>query len=238
MSRPPFRRRFLDEVERKRSRLVLALDAPLGEDPVYWSRRLLDEAGRYVAAIKVGLPTVLRAGMDGTRNILGSWEGPSILDMKMADVAHVNSLLAGLAADMGFDAVIAHGFVGYEGALDALRGADIGVLVVAYMSHPGAEGTFEAVFDKILETVRLGDFDGAIVPATRPGVVRRARAALGRGYLLLSPGVGAQGAKPGSALQAGADAEIVGRAIYLPSPEGAGERARRIRDEALEKANL
>ena len=238
MSRSEFRAKFLKEMEVRRSKIVLALDAPAEVDPITWSLSLLKEVDGYVAAVKVGLSTLLQCGISGMKAILKAWGGLSILDLKLADVAHVNRLLAGLAGEMGFDAIIAHGFVGYEGALDALVDQDLGVLVVAYMSHPGAEGTFEKVFDKILETVKLGEFDGAIVPATRPGVVRRARSALGRGYLLLAPGVGAQGARPGDAIAAGADAEIVGRAIYHPSPDGAGERARRIRDEAMEKANL
>jgi orotidine-5'-phosphate decarboxylase len=46
--------------------------------------------------------------------------------------------------------------------------------------------------------------------------------------LILTPGVGAQGGKPGEAVAHGADFEIVGRAIYQSSdPKRSVERVRR-----------
>src|SRR5438093_700171 len=54
---------------------------------------------------------------------------------------------------------------------------------------------------------------GIIAPATRPERVRALRAIIGRKQIL-APGVGAQGGKASEAIAAGADAVIVGRAIY------------------------
>ncbi len=53
-----------------------------------------------------------------------------------------------------------------------------------------------------------------MVGATRPGLIPTVRS-LHPDATVLSPGVGAQGARPGEALRAGADFEIVGRAITL-----------------------
>ncbi|MEM0002219.1 MAG: hypothetical protein QW211_04935 [Desulfurococcaceae archaeon] len=52
-----------------------------------------------------------------------------------------------------------------------------------------------------------------MAPATRPEVIKYIRSKLGTNVKILSPGVGAQGASPGDALCAGADYEIIGRAI-------------------------
>ncbi|MFW9831466.1 MAG: orotate phosphoribosyltransferase, partial [Candidatus Thorarchaeota archaeon] len=55
---------------------------------------------------------------------------------------------------------------------------------------------------------------GVIAPGTRPQHVSEIRTLVGNDTLILAPGVGAQGGKPGSAISAGADYEIVGRTIY------------------------
>src|SRR5207245_1890975 len=54
---------------------------------------------------------------------------------------------------------------------------------------------------------------GIVAPATRPERLKALRAIIGS-RLILSPGVGAQGGNAREAIAAGADAVIVGRAIY------------------------
>jgi orotidine-5'-phosphate decarboxylase len=54
---------------------------------------------------------------------------------------------------------------------------------------------------------------GFIAPATRPDRIRSIRSIAGD-LKILSPGVGAQGGSASSAISAGADYAIVGRAIY------------------------
>ena len=66
------------------------------------------------------------------------------------------------------------------------------------------------------EMARLGVECGAkgfIAPATRPERIAAIREIIGD-RLILSPGVGAQGGSASSAIKAGADYVIVGRAIY------------------------
>ena len=54
---------------------------------------------------------------------------------------------------------------------------------------------------------------GIVAPATRPERVKALRAIVGSRFIL-APGVGAQGGRASDAIAAGADAVIVGRAIY------------------------
>jgi len=114
--------------------------------------------------------------------------------------------------------VIAHAFPGYEGALDGLSRAldswGLKLAVVVAMSNPGAAETMDPVLPKLVSIARRARAWGLVAPATRPRAVAEARRLYPEAFIM-SPGVGAQGAPPGSALAAGADAEIVGRAITL-----------------------
>ncbi|MGB9705400.1 MAG: orotidine 5'-phosphate decarboxylase, partial [Pyrobaculum sp.] len=51
------------------------------------------------------------------------------------------------------------------------------------------------------------------LPGNQPELVARARKMVGCSYRIISPGIGAQGGRPGGALRAGADFEIVGRYV-------------------------
>jgi len=86
--------------------------------------------------------------------------------------------------------------------------------VVVAMSNPGAAETMDPILPKLVSIARRARAWGLVAPATRPGAVAEARRLYPEAYIM-SPGVGAQGAPPGSALAAGADAEIVGRAVTL-----------------------
>ncbi|HII40420.1 MAG TPA: orotidine-5'-phosphate decarboxylase, partial [Thermoplasmata archaeon] len=104
------------------------------------------------------------------------------------------------------------------------------VFVVTELSHPGGqEFTAKHAEEFARLAVRAGAA-GIIAPATRPDRVRTLRGLVGD-RLILAPGVGAQGGKPGDAIRAGADAVIVGRALYeAADPAKAAEAiAREIR---------
>ncbi len=55
--------------------------------------------------------------------------------------------------------------------------------------------------------------------------------------IILTPGIGAQGAQPGDAIKNGADYEIVGRAIYTSdNPQKSAEEIRKKINERKEEA--
>lgn len=206
------------------SRLVLAIDLYLerfsDKFKLYEKiQDILSALENYVAGVKIGLPTILSLTTDLVNDLIvgGNWEYFFIADMKIADVGHVSSALLKQAAYMGFNAVISHAAIGYKGALENIvseaKKHKIGVLTVCAMSHPGAEEIINTVFHRNLEVSLKANVDGFISPATMPKYIRKIRE-VGVGKLIFSPGVGVQGASPGSAIKAGADFEIVGRAIY------------------------
>ena len=203
-------------------RLVIALD-----DPGRAGFVAEKVCGR-VWGVKLGLPLAIAGVLGGVAR--SCRDSTLIVDLKLADVGHVMAAvvraLEGLA-----DAVIAHSFVGYEGALETLtaaaREAGMKVILVYTMSHRGAMEAMVPCRGRLAEVIRRADPWGVVAPATRPWEVEEARR-LFPGKAILSPGVGLQGGRPGDALCAGADYEIVGRAVASsPNPGVALERLER-----------
>lgn len=165
-----------------------------------------------VVGVKVGFPLALTMGWSGIEELVK--EHPEyywIADFKLADIPDVVESILTRFQEMGLDAAIIHLFTGhrrYQLKLDLIG--------VAGMSHPQAR-LIRANFMKLLEEAELLKIGGIVVGATRPEMIREARKRL-PDMLIFSPGIGFQGANPGSALEAGASFEIVGRSI-LRSPD-------------------
>ncbi len=189
-------------------RIVAAIDVT---DPTRARGVAKSLAGR-VDALKVNWPLVLAAGPGILREFAES--AYVLCDFKIADIPNTNRLIVEQALAHGASGVICHAFAGEDSVracVDAAKGAE--VFVLTEMSHPGGqEFTAGHAEDFAKLAVRAGAA-GIIAPATRPERIRALRSIVGR-LLILSPGVGAQGGKPADAIRAGADAVIVGRALY------------------------
>ena len=141
-------------------------------------------------------------------------DGYVLCDFKLADIPNTNRLVVEQAIRAGASGVICHGFAGEDSVracVEAAGGAD--VFVVTELSHPGGQeytAKFAEDFARLAVRARAA---GIIAPATRPERVKALRAIVGS-KLILAPGVGAQGGRASDAIVAGADAVIVGRAIY------------------------
>ena len=240
-----FAERALGQAERIDSRIIFAFDPAinpyerLGERSKERSKvririhTLLSELEGAVAGVKLGLPSILALGPDDVEWVIDSFKENYffICDSKMADIGHVNRLIAGQIFGLGFDALIIHAFIGAKGGIDGvvkLAGEmDRGILAVCAMTHPGADEHLNKYFSKLLTIAASAGVDGFVLPATFPQTITRARKKYPRA-MIVSPGVGAQGAPFGSAIAAGADFEIIGRAIAeAPSP---AQKAREIKE--------
>ncbi len=185
-------------------------------------RRLRD----FIAGIKVGLPALLHLGLRALELPKVDPDLLYIFDGKLADVGHIEAIVAQRVFDAGFDALIFHPFVGFEGAATELakRKGNRGLLAVCSMSHPGSAEFLNLHTQELMRKSWEAGVDGFILPAQKPELISRARSEYPE-VLILSPGVGAQGAEPGSAVAVGADFEIVGRRILLSEePEKEAER--------------
>ncbi len=203
--------------------VIIALDPPRGEDPVRWSIRIIDSLHGGPAGYKIGLPLLIRAGPKGAGDIASVMPADAIkvADLKLADIGPIMVLTASTAIEAGYTHVIAHPFMGIEGGLgelsDYLRSVGAELILLASMSNPGAARYFDQFIDEfVMMGARIGAW-GYVAPATRPHIIRRVREVLKKtpkpAAKIVSPGIGAQGQRPWAAIKAGADYEIVGRAI-------------------------
>jgi orotidine-5'-phosphate decarboxylase len=170
---------------------------------------VVKKTSEYLGAIKVGYPLILSTGIDIIAS-LKEYEKPIIADFKVADVPHVSAEICKTAVEAGADYVIVQGFVGEDVVKACSRVADL--IIVCDMSHPGS---MEFISQHNREIAELANryASGIVAPATRPQTIKKLREIVGK-LTIISPGVKAQGAEVGSAIAAGADFEIIGRAIY------------------------
>src|SRR2546429_3213999 len=199
-------------------RVIVALDVP---DPRRASA-IAESVRPFVDAVKVGWPLVLAGGLEIVRTLAKS--GYVLCDFKIADIPNTNRLIVEQAVDAGASGIICHGFVGEDSVracVDAAGGKE--VFAVVEMSHPGGVEYTAKHAEDLARLATRANATGIIAPATRPERVRALRAIIGRKQIL-APGVGAQGGKASEAIAAGADAVIVGRAIYeAPDPATAAQ---------------
>ncbi len=185
-------------------------------------KSLLSELDGLVAGVKIGLPLIFGLGMDHIEDVISSARKSYffVCDPKMADIGHINGLEAAQIFDIGFDALIIHAAVGIKGGIDEVvslaEEMEKGVLGLCAMSHPGASEHLNKHYNELLEIAAAAGVDGYVVPATYPHLITSTKDAH-PSSIILSPGVGTQGAGFGSALAAGADYEIIGRSIAQAS---------------------
>ena len=168
------------------------------------------------------------------------------MDAKINDIGNTNRTIAEYYYKAGFDAVIASPFVGWDEGMQPVfeiaHKMNRGVILLVYMSHKGAvEGYGQTVQDPatgklvpqykvFAEKALKWNADGAVVGATYPEKIREISAILKNKVSIYSPGVGAQGGDAETAVRAGADYLIVGRAIV--EAESPRKLAEQIRDAA------
>ena len=240
-----FRELARESVERRGSPIILALDlAP--QKPSKLMRKamgVLEEAAPYICGLKVNFHLILPLGLSGVKPLLDRAHQLGLFclaDPKLSDIGSTNEVAARYYFDAGFDALTASPLVGWENGLEPVfelaREMGRGVILLAYMSHPGALETFglraldertgreEPLFARFARMAVRWGADGVVVGATRPEAIRAVRELVGPEMLVISPGVGVQGGDPKMALEAGADLLVVGRSIVLADDPGEAAR--------------
>lgn len=207
--------------------LILALDVLDRKQ----AGAIAESCAPFIDAIKIGYPLVLSAGLS-IANDLADLGLPLIADFKVADIPNTNRLICEAVFSAGFDAVIAHGFVGADAARTCVETAHNqggAAYIVAEMSHPGATEFFhDGVAERLATLAVTCRADGIIAPATRPDRIVRLREIVGK-KMIYSPGVGAQGGDLDTVARL-VDGVIVGRSIYeAKDPAAEAERFSRIR---------
>jgi orotidine-5'-phosphate decarboxylase len=241
----PFRENILRASKNNFSRVVLALDLQGSSSSKLLrnGKQLIETTSPYICAAKIGRPTVLNLGMEKTRVLIKSSHGndlPCIIDDKLGDIDETNSAISQAYFNLGFDGIIVNPIAGWKGGLEPVfRIAEKegkGVIVLVYMSNPGASEDFgqlvlrspkgkpQRQYEIFAERAEEWGADGAVVGATRPEIVKKVRSKLSEDVRIYSPGIGTQGGKVLQASRAGSDFFIIGRSIVRASdPERAAQ---------------
>ncbi len=204
---------------RLQHRIVAAIDAT----DVARARSVAKALAGRVDALKVNWPLVLAAGPDIIQDF--SQSTYVLCDFKIADIPNTNRLIVEQALARGASGVICHAFAGEDSVracVEAAKKAE--VFVVTELSHPGGQDFTAKHAEEFARLAMRAGATGIIAPATRPERIRKLRGIVGDRQIL-SPGVGAQGGSPADAIRAGADAVIVGRALYEAADPGKAAEA-------------
>ncbi|MCS7110908.1 MAG: orotidine 5'-phosphate decarboxylase [Ignisphaera sp.] len=197
--------------------IVIALDPPSSSSAYEWIIERVAALSDIVQGFKIGLPAIIRLGASKVGKIFRNYSGLLIADLKLADIGDIMALSVEILHEHGFNAVIAHSFIGFSQGLDLLsakcRELNIKLITVVSMSHSGSTEYIDRHIYEFLGIAQRVKSWGIIAPATRLEILRYIRRNLGNDIKILSPGVGVQGMEPGMALCNGADYEIIGRAI-------------------------
>jgi orotidine-5'-phosphate decarboxylase len=229
-----FKERMLMSAKEKRSRLVLALDVsgPI-EERLAKAQMVLEQTKQDLAAVKLNQHLLLPYGLNGVKSLIAECRGeglPLIADLKMNDIESTNLDALQSLISFGVDGLIANPFVGYEEGLgkviERAHKAALGVLLLAYMSHQGAEDGYALRSDKgeplyrvFASRAREWGADGVVVSAKSSDKILEVRRIVGKHCLLFSPGIGPQGGRASTALASGTDFIIVGRSVTeAPNP--------------------
>ena len=229
-----------DAANKKESNIVLALDFPFHspenrEKLLAKAQDVLKQVHPYICAVKINHHLVLPLGtFDGVQQLVMQIHEkglPAIIDCKANDIGATNQVIAEYYYAAGFDALIANPFIGWEEGskpiFDIAHRLQRGVILLAYMSHKGAnEGYGQTIYDeetgkKTIQYISFAkkslkwDADGVVVGATYPEKILEIHEILRGNVPIYSPGIGVQGGNAKKALKAGARYLIVGRDITL-----------------------
>ncbi len=191
---------------------------------------ILDQIAEDIDVIKFNYPLVLKTGIQILEETRQKYDRPVFADFKIADVPVTNNRIINLCQENGADAVMIHGFVGIDALQEARETAtDIELFLMTQLTNPGGLDFYEPYSEKFAEIARTLEFDGVQAPGNRTEAVEKVREIVGDDLKIVSCGIGAQGGRYGGAVGAGADYEIIGRAIY--QAENPAEQVREIKTE-------
>jgi len=177
----------------------------------------------FVEAVKLGAPFLLDFGLHTIESIKTKTKLPIIADVKVCDVPHIARRTASALLNAGADAMTIAAISGTESISECAQVfGSKRVFVFTQFTHMTGLIDDELATAGVDAALSVGC--SLIVPATRPDSICSVRERGGPTLRIMSCGVGAQGPPPGTAVAAGSDWEIIGRAIYDPKCAGCQSR--------------
>lgn len=219
-----------------RDKLIVALDYSNAAE----ARALVERLGDSVSFYKVGLELLFHDGLALAHDLKAGGKRV-FLDMKFLDIGNTVEKAVAAVAGFGFDFLTIHGTDSktMRAAVKGRGSAPLKLLAVTVLTSLdqndlGEQGISLSPRDLVLRRAKLArdaGCDGVIASGQEAGAVR---AAVGPGFLIVTPGIRLPGGDAGDqtrittpedALRAGADHLVVGRPITAASdPKAAAER--------------
>lgn len=217
-------------------RLIVALDAPSAAE----ARALVRRIEPAVSFYKIGHELLFGGGLELARELKA--EGKRVfLDMKLLDISNTVEKATANVARLGVDLLTVHGHdrKTLKAAVAGRGSSALKLLSVTVMTHLDAadlreQGISETPADLVVRRARMAEdagFSGVIASGEEAA---RIRAATGKGFLIVTPGIRPAGDAKGdqtrvmtasAALTAGADHLVIGRPITGAADPLAAARA-------------
>lgn len=176
----------------------------------------LDLIHHEIKVLKLGNALLYRYGfklLDSLKNRYA--ELPVIIDIKLCDVAHIASRVAKDFAERGADVVVVAAICGPVVIKEIVKAvpSSCEIWVFSEFTHDSGYINSRTADESIIAALESGA-KGVQAPGTRTHRVEEIREDVGENIAIMACGIGAQGARFGSAIKAGANFEIIGRSIY------------------------
>jgi orotidine-5'-phosphate decarboxylase len=217
-----------------RERLIFALDVPSADE----AKRLLDRVGDAVGFVKIGLELFTAAGPDLVRWVVAQ-NKRVFLDLKLLDIGETVKRATAAAAGLGATCLTVHAASQTVRAAVEGRGqAPMKILAVTVLTSFSEtdlreSGVADSIRDTVLRRTRLAAAAGADGIVASGGEAAMIRKMLGKGPLIVVPGIRPAGSShddqiqvttPAGAIAAGADYLVVGRPIRDAADPAAAAR--------------
>lgn len=231
-----FQNRIKQIRELKDSNIILALDPKFRTPNLldYLERQIL-ELGEYLCGVKLNFHVILplsESELQQLARIAHRKQVQLIADLKINDIYETNKVIIQNLAHIEFDCAIVNPFIGRSSLISLVEFAhsiNFGIIALVYMSHPDAvEGYGASVIspdltEKVNEVnhfyqifyanSRKAGVDGIVVGGNRQDILREITSKGKHKIPIYSPGIITQGGSVISAMNAGTDYLIIGRAI-------------------------
>jgi len=237
-------------ISEKKSRLILANDYPLTQENLE-SKTIsnIKKLSKYLCGLKINFHLLLPLGskeIAKINKIAHKYGLVTIADIKLNDIENTNENATEILWKLGFDAVIVNPIMGKNSLKKIIYSAhkkNKGVITLCHMSSPEAKLSYEMnvkhsrnqkkLYELFLDWAISENADGIIAGATFPNIIRYCKKKAKNNLSIYSPGIGTQGGKIKSALNAGTDFFIVGRTIL--NAKNPISVAKKLHLESLEK---
>ena len=184
-----------------------------------------------MAAFKVGNLALYQHGWSLISELKQRVGIPVIADLKLMEVPFMAENIARSAHAAEADGIMICGASGLD-TLGFCRAAFPGLLFIVTQFTHCRDVISDHDADSIVEAALKLGCDGVQVPGTFPDRISAVRERVRTKLKIVACGIGRQGPTVGSAIQHGADYEIVGRAIYdVETPQAASLIAQKLSNE-------